>query len=215
MSVVRIVGVAVLLILAAIGGASLFGYDVSIQPDSDRISTSTESDTVVTDSTVDEPTTESEADADTPSASFDQNNVRSLFYERLNKFRDEHGRATLSADTLVVQAAEGHSEDMATRDYFSHESPEGATPHDRLRETGAQCSKSGKNIAQTWWRESLTSSEGPTYIDSDADLATALFIQWRESSGHREVMLIRGINDIGLGLAQTAEGKVYATMNIC
>lgn len=213
MSIARTAGVAVLLVLAAVGGASLLGYDVEIQPNSDRTPTSTESDTVATDSATDGPTIESEADAS--SASFDQNDVRSLFYERLNEFRDEHGRAALRASTPIVRAAEGHSEDMATRDYFSHESPEGETSRDRLREAGAQCSKSGENIAQTWWRESLTSSEGPTYIDSDADLATALFIQWRESSGHRKIMLLRGIDDVGLGLAQTAEGKVYATLNVC
>lgn len=48
----------------------------------------------------------------------------------------------------VANAAQGHSEDMARRDYFSHQSPEGLGPTDRLRAHGVSYRAMGENIAQ-------------------------------------------------------------------
>ena len=214
MSWLRTIGLAVLLVFAGIGGASILGYDVSLEADEPTtagpVGTATDSA---------QPATETSAGpTSTPvgqTAGYDQNAVRERFYTLLNEFRAENGRTELSEASTVVRAAEAHSEDMADRGYFSHDNPEGEGPSDRLRQTGARCSRSGENIAQTWWEESLTSGPGPAYIDSADDLARALFIQWRESPGHREVMLIRGLNDAGLGLAQTPEGKIYATLDVC
>ena len=47
----------------------------------------------------------------------------------------------------VANAAQGHSEDMARRNYFNHESPEGLGPADRLRAHGVTFRSMGENIA--------------------------------------------------------------------
>lgn len=48
----------------------------------------------------------------------------------------------------VANAAQGHSDDMARRDYFDHRSPEGAGPTDRLAAHGVSYRSMGENIAQ-------------------------------------------------------------------
>jgi uncharacterized protein YkwD len=48
----------------------------------------------------------------------------------------------------VARAAQAHSDDMARRDYFNHQSPEGQGPSDRLRAQGVTFRAMGENIAQ-------------------------------------------------------------------
>lgn len=48
----------------------------------------------------------------------------------------------------VANAAQGHADDMARRDYFAHRSPEGLGPTDRLRAHGVSYRAMGENIAQ-------------------------------------------------------------------
>ncbi|HEX6372159.1 MAG TPA: CAP domain-containing protein [Longimicrobium sp.] len=48
----------------------------------------------------------------------------------------------------VANAAQGHSDDMARRRYFDHQSPEGLGPTDRLRTHGVSYRAMGENIAQ-------------------------------------------------------------------
>jgi uncharacterized protein YkwD len=48
----------------------------------------------------------------------------------------------------VANAAQGHSDDMARRNYFNHQSPEGLGPAERLRAHGVTYRSMGENIAQ-------------------------------------------------------------------
>jgi uncharacterized protein YkwD len=56
---------------------------------------------------------------------------------------------------------------------------------------------------------------GEQYIDSEADLARALFLQWYHSPPHREIMLSDGVDRFGLGLYVTEDDRVFATLDIC
>ena len=47
----------------------------------------------------------------------------------------------------LAQAAQGHSDDMARRDYFAHVDPEGAKPSDRAAAAGYRFWRVGENIA--------------------------------------------------------------------
>jgi uncharacterized protein YkwD len=47
----------------------------------------------------------------------------------------------------LQRAAAAHAQDMATRNYFAHESPEGGTLADRLRTAGYAYRAAGENIA--------------------------------------------------------------------
>ncbi|MFV9507917.1 MAG: CAP domain-containing protein, partial [Oscillochloridaceae bacterium umkhey_bin13] len=65
-----------------------------------------------------------------------------------NQARQANGcTVPLTMNRLLNQAALGHSQDMAQRGYFSHFSPEGRDPSDRVDATGYQWQMVGENIA--------------------------------------------------------------------
>jgi uncharacterized protein YkwD len=55
--------------------------------------------------------------------------------------------AALELDQALRSAARSHAADMAARDYFDHDSPEGLSPFDRMREGGYRGCAMGENIA--------------------------------------------------------------------
>jgi uncharacterized protein YkwD len=65
----------------------------------------------------------------------------------VNEHRVRAGCPALVWDAAAARAAQSHSGDMARRDYFSHNSPEGRTPGDRLRLAGASWRAVAENIA--------------------------------------------------------------------
>jgi uncharacterized protein YkwD len=97
-----------------------------------------------------------------------------------NAERSEAGCAGLRTDARLVEAAGGHSADMALRDYFSHSSPEGLTFVDRARAAGYP-SPGGENIA--WGQRS----------------AAEVVQDWMNSPGHRRNILNCDFTAIGVG----------------
>ncbi|HEX6349290.1 MAG TPA: CAP domain-containing protein [Candidatus Dormibacteraeota bacterium] len=65
----------------------------------------------------------------------------------VNKTRAEGGFKALSLDPLLQEAAREHSLDMYQRHYFSHLTPDGKSPFDRMRAHGAHFVTAGENIA--------------------------------------------------------------------
>jgi uncharacterized protein YkwD len=102
-------------------------------------------------------------------------------FDLLNQERARNGAGPLRCDPVGVQAARAHSQDMCDRGYFSHTSPEGKAPWDRLRDAGAQFSAAGENIAMGQ----------PT--------AEAVHDAWMRSSGHRRNMLNPSWDRTGIG----------------
>jgi len=95
-------------------------------------------------------------------------------------------RASAGCDPLVVSpqlvsAAQGHGEDMAFNDFFSHTSSDGRSPWDRIRETGYSFSSAAENIAAGY---------------SSANSAVAA---WMNSSGHRANILNCRLKETGVG----------------
>lgn len=204
---------AVLVLLATVGAAGLAGINVDLQIAGGE---STPAPTVAGDTAAPtEAATSTPTPTPDPGAAVTNVDVRRTFAEQLNEFRVINGRSNLHRTTVLHKAAKAHSTDMAERGYFSHSSPDGDTFNDRVRAQGGQCTIGGENIYQTWWKRSLSSSTGPDYIATEEQLATALFEGWRASPGHRDVMLIHGVTGMGLGVAVTESGKVYATLVVC
>jgi uncharacterized protein YkwD len=98
----------------------------------------------------------------------------------------------LTFHTSLVCAARSHSADMARRDYFDHESPEGQSPFERMNEAGYQFSAAGENIA-------LGGPEPESVMQ-----------QWMNSDGHCRNILGGDFEDFGVGLA-SAGGRTYWT----
>ncbi|APU17116.1 Cysteine-rich secretory protein family [Actinoalloteichus sp. GBA129-24] len=98
-----------------------------------------------------------------------------------NQARAEAGCGELRFDDRLFTAAQNHSSDMASRDYFSHESPEGTSFVDRAIAAGHP-SPAAENIAM------------------GARTADQVMRMWLDSPGHRGNILNCDLTTIGVGL---------------
>lgn len=82
--------------------------------------------------------------------------------QKINAARAGAGLSPVRMDDGLRQVARGHSLDMYTRHYFSHQTPDGKTPYDRLQDARVRYLTAGENLAfatdvdQAW--ESLMNS---------------------------------------------------------
>ncbi|MFL6374133.1 MAG: CvpA family protein [Pyrinomonadaceae bacterium] len=65
----------------------------------------------------------------------------------VNQERTSRGLKPLVMDEELRQVARSHSEDMFARGYFSHYTPEGKDPFDRMRTAGVTFRTAGENLA--------------------------------------------------------------------
>lgn len=106
---------------------------------------------------------------------------RDQVVQYVNWARQEHGCGPLQVDSRLNASAQGHSEDMSNRDYFSHTTPEGVTFDQRIRNAGYP-------------------SPGAENIAYGARSAEQVMEMWMESEGHRRNILNCDLNAIGVGL---------------
>ncbi|XIE77524.1 sigma-70 family RNA polymerase sigma factor [Streptomyces sp. SBR177] len=99
-----------------------------------------------------------------------------------NAERAKAGCGPLTAHPLLTRAAQGHSDDMAARNFFDHTNPDGADPGDRVTAAGYQWSTYGENIAK--------GQRTPAEV-MDA---------WMNSPGHRANILNCSFKEIGIGI---------------
>ncbi|WP_409461981.1 CAP domain-containing protein [Amycolatopsis sp. GA6-003] len=101
----------------------------------------------------------------------------------VNDERDKAGCDPVTEEAHLDQAAQGHSDDMSQRGYFSHDTPEGESFADRI--TAAGYPKPGaENIAK-----------GATSADQ-------VMRMWMNSSGHRKNILNCSLTKLGVGVAK-------------
>jgi RNA polymerase sigma factor (sigma-70 family) len=110
----------------------------------------------------------------------------------VNQARKGAGCKPLRAEPKLDSAARLHSADMAKRNYFSHETPEGVTPWDRARAAGYD-QPSAENIAA-----------------GNSDVR-ATFEQWMNSPGHRANILDCSSRAMGVGRATGGTYRYYWT----
>ncbi len=107
----------------------------------------------------------------------------------INAIRSRYGLQPLLPNRALNTSAMNHSRDMVANDYFSHDSPSGRTPAQRMRDNGAPCSQGcalGENIA--WASGSLSTP-------------TAIVQAWMSSPGHRANILDPLFRYEGVGVA--------------
>lgn len=158
---------------------------------------------------------------------YDAQQIEFLVHDLTNQEREKHGLSQLSFDTEIRQIARGHSLDMASRNYFAHETPEGLNPTDRADQLGYSCQKmvglliySGiaENIFQGHLFDSYYTVSGViTSYDwiSEEEIAQITVDGWMNSPGHRENILTEIFDKEGIGVKITPDHKVYVTQNFC
>jgi uncharacterized protein YkwD len=167
----------------------------------------------------------SKADEDKPV--YDAQQIEFLVHELTNQERQSYGLSQLLLESEISQIARGHSLDMATREYFAHETPEGLTPTDRADELGYSCEKMvglliytgiAENIFQGHLFDSYyTVNEEIISFDwiSEEEIAQITVDGWMNSPGHRENILTEIFDKEGIGVEITPDHKVYVTQNFC
>ena len=65
----------------------------------------------------------------------------------VNMERRKRGLKPLVADPELVPVARAHSQDMFARGYFSHYTPEGKDPFDRMKAAKIRYQAAGENLA--------------------------------------------------------------------
>jgi uncharacterized protein YkwD len=109
-----------------------------------------------------------------------------------NEVRQRNGVSPLSWDNSLRDVARGHSADMLVRNYFSHNTPEGRSPHERIR--------AGCRFPVTMTGENIWMGSG--YAPGDArQMARLIVDNWMSSPGHRKNLLHPDYTDIGVGVA--------------
>ena len=99
----------------------------------------------------------------------------------VNQERAANGCGPVTMESRLRAAAQGHSEDMALNDFFSHTGSDGSSPWDRIHAQGYQYSTAGENIAAGY-------STPESVMDG-----------WMNSPGHRANILNCDFVHIGVG----------------
>ena len=113
--------------------------------------------------------------------------------ELVNIERQKNGLSALTLDTKVSNVARTKSKDMATNNYFAHQSPTYGSAGDMLKQFGIQWSAWGENIA------------------SGQRTPEAVVTAWMNSSGHRANILSSNFSKIGVGYTTNSSGTPYWT----
>lgn len=121
----------------------------------------------------------------------------------VNERRRRHGCSTLGSDPHLAMIAREHSRDMATGDFFAHESPTGESTADRYDRAGYDWRRCGENI----------SYKHPSSLRDAEAIATEFVEGWLDSPGHRENLLGSDWDVEGIGVYCCSDGLVYATQN--
>ncbi|WP_345637049.1 CAP domain-containing protein [Rugosimonospora acidiphila] len=113
----------------------------------------------------------------------------------VNQARATAGCPALTVDSRLTTAARGHSQDMATRNYFDHNTPDGVTPWTRITDAGYHYSQAAENIA-----------EGQATPASVMDA-------WMNSPPHKANILNCALRNLGVGLAYNSSHTPYWTQD--
>lgn len=112
----------------------------------------------------------------------------------INREREAANLPPLKKDEDLIPIARQHSDDMFTRGYFSHISPEGETPFDRIRKANVSFLTAGENLA----------------------LAQTLSLAHEglmNSAGHRANILRPSFGRIGIGILDGGVHGLMVTQN--
>jgi uncharacterized protein YkwD len=156
-------------------------------------------------------------------------NTRELekeIHELVNKEREEHGLKALKWDDKLADISRKHSEDMAKRNFFSHDNLDGQDPTDRGNAAGYYCHKDygahyteglAENIFQNNLYDSITYINAIPIYDwnSQSEIASSTVDGWMSSVGHRENILTKDYDKEGIGIYISSDSEVLITQNFC
>jgi uncharacterized protein YkwD len=139
-------------------------------------------------------------------------------HERVNTRRRTHDRSELGYDEDLEAIAADHSADMAKRDYFSHEDPEGHKWAHRYEEHGYDCRVEVEGTGTVTGGENIYEIAYSDRSFTDDEIAEKCVTGWMNSPEHRENMLQEywSVEGIGVHIAEAdGETAINITQNFC
>lgn len=107
-----------------------------------------------------------------------------------NRYRISKGLPTFCVDADLQAVAQGHSTDMAARNFYEHVTPSGVGPGKRLMDAGYSCYSFGSENIGVYLPESIS---------------TQIMQSWINSDGHRANVERANSVRIGIGSANDAD----------
>lgn len=120
--------------------------------------------------------------------------VRERMLHIVNAARTVEGRPPLTLDPRLTAAAQAHADDMLSRTYYAHQSPEGILPRARVQTAGYAPDIVAENLAA-----------GQTSVENVMDA-------WLHSADHRRNLLDPRFTQIGIGIAVGSYQHRYKVM---
>jgi uncharacterized protein YkwD len=117
--------------------------------------------------------------------------------DAINRERESRGLAPLVVDSVLMELARGHAQDMIDRNYFSHTTPEGKTYKMRLKEKGIVLNWTGENFYATTSPESQVVQVTMEWLMGDPP--------------HAKNVLNVNYRKVGVGVVKNAQG-MYMTV---
>ncbi len=151
-------------------------------------------------------------------------------HDLINTQRLEQKLKPLKLNESLSKIARNHSADMGSRDFFDHVNPDGKNPTARAIAGKFPCRKDlldgngrytigvSENIFQNnLYRRVIYSPTGKTTYDWNSinDIAMTTVQGWMDSPGHRANILNPRVDTSGMGIAVSADDKVYITQLFC
>ena len=106
--------------------------------------------------------------------------------ESQNAMRSQNGSSQLALNSKLATAAQNKANDMAARNYWSHNTPEGNEPWVFISNAGYSYQQAGENLAYGF------------------DSSSAVVQGWMDSPSHKANLLDPDYSEIGFGIANSA-----------
>jgi uncharacterized protein YkwD len=116
----------------------------------------------------------------------------------LNGQRTALGLVPLRLDTRLTTIARARSNDMAAKNYFAHQQPDGLWAWDLMKAAGITYYGAGEIIGRT----------GGITLDGSVSVVAS---QWRASSAHYALITSTSYNYLGVGVAIDSSGRTIWT----
>jgi uncharacterized protein YkwD len=133
--------------------------------------------------------------------------VENKVYSLTNKVRRKNALPSLTKERVLIEIARSHSVDMLMRKFFSHVSPDGKNPHQRIIK--------GYPYPLLTTGENIWGANGSEPLETQL-LARIIVDTWMSSPGHRKNILNPDFTDIGVGVAAIGKRiratQVFATI---
>ncbi|HEX6506524.1 MAG TPA: CAP domain-containing protein [Chloroflexota bacterium] len=135
--------------------------------------------------------------AASPSAQAAAPSLAATMLSLINSDRHAAGLAPLHAGRHLARLALAHSIDMADHGYFSHITPRGASPYDRMAQAGIHFRAAGENI-------------GVDVAPSQVEELQRIEVAMLHSPEHRANLLRPTFTRVGIGIAIIGD-RLYLT----